>query len=106
MNKEEIKAKIISDLPKEVQEKLPKFYHALIDEAIEAVLDGEVIINEKKPETFEEYITFTMYSIMVRLKSVEVLKGSLSKAFPNENVTINYRGTTMYISPLSPQSKG
>lgn len=91
-----LKEKFLAELPKEVIEKLTPPFYALIDETIESVLDGSTTRDGVKATTEEEALSLIQHGVIAR---VNVFRKTILavKELDNDNITINYRGTTLKV---------
>jgi len=96
MDKATIKTDFINKLPKELMDKLPKIYDAIIDEGVEGILSGKVIYNGKVPETPEEwYIALGHYFVTASTAFRGTIEG-VREYYATEpvNINVNYRNET------------
>lgn len=87
-----LKTQFLRTLPGNISDNLPQIYIAVIDEAIEAVIDGrDEISDNNKANTVEEALNMINYSVLHRLQTFELLKGAIKANYPKGTV-FNYRG--------------
>lgn len=96
MDTKVLKEKFLSRLPREVVNKLTPPFLALIDETIESVVDGSTTIDGKKATNEEDALNLINYGVLARTKLFHQTILA-SKELDAENVTINYRGTTLKV---------
>lgn len=96
MDAKTLKDKFLAEQPKELIEKLTPPFYALIDETIASVLDGTTSLDGNKAVTEEDAITLISYGVLARTKLFRqtILE---AKQLDADNVTINYRGTTLKV---------
>lgn len=96
MDSKTLKEIFLADLQKEVVDKLTPPFFALIDETIESVVDGSITINGKRATTDTEAINFIWHGVLARTKLFHQMVLA-AKTIDQDNVTINYRGTTLKV---------
>lgn len=92
----DIKQIFLSRLPQEILNKMPKIYHEIIDEGIEAITNGKASIEGRPPRTEEEwYILLSNHFVMASTAFTATLQGT-RQALPRDaiNITVNYRGSS------------
>ncbi len=96
MDAKTLKEKFLAEQPKELIDKLTPPFYALIDETIESVIDGSTSLDGNKATTEEEAITLIRYGVLAR---TNVFRETIAMArqLDGDNVTINYRGTTLKV---------
>lgn len=95
MDAKTLREKFLAEQPKELIDKLTAPFYALIDETIESVIDGSTSLDGNKATTEEDAIALIRYGVLARTKvfreTILLAKNSV------DNVTINYRGTTLNV---------
>lgn len=96
MDAKTLKDKFLSEQPKELIDKLTPPFYALIDETIESVIDGSTSLDGNKATTVEDAITLIRYGVLAR---TNVFRQTIlaAKKLDADNVTINYRGTSLKV---------
>jgi hypothetical protein len=97
MTRFEIRKRLFEKLTPVDEKALPKFYTDLIDESIDSVLDGSTTIDGNKAITLDDAVRFTMVGMKSRIDVWEQFKTAVSSAFPADEVTVNYRGSTVKV---------
>ena len=98
MTRFEIRKTLFEKLTQVDEKALPKFYADLIDESIDSVLDGSTTIDGRIALTLDEAVRFTMVGMKSRIDIWEKFKLDVSSAFPANEVTVNYRGSTTKVT--------
>lgn len=97
MNKEEILEMLKSRLDRVPFEKLPGEMKSLIDESIDSVLDGSIKYSNGPASNIDEATDLVLRGIQVRMKILDQSKEIFKQAFPEDRVTINYRGNSIEV---------
>jgi hypothetical protein len=94
MNHQELRIKLLSSFDKEtVVDHLTPHLSGVIDESIEAVMEGRDTIDGRKPFTEEEVMQVLYRGVTARLGVYKVVIDAAKKLSNKETVvTINYRG--------------
>ena len=87
MKKIELKERFLTYLSTEYLDQLTPPIHAIIDEAIDSILDGSTIINGAVPKTEGEIMISISQGVKIRAKLLSTFVSKLEK-----NVKVNYRG--------------
>lgn len=96
MDAKTLKEKFLAEQSKELIDKLTPPFYALIDETIESVIDGSTSLAGNKATTEEEAITLIRYGVVARTKVFSETI-AMARQLDGDNVTINYRGTTLKV---------
>jgi len=96
MKSNELKTKFLSELSKEVVDKLTPPFLALIDETIESVIDGSTSIDGKKASNEAELLVLIRYGVIARAKVFQDIIAT-TKQLNYDEAVINYRGTILKV---------
>ncbi|GEP50184.1 hypothetical protein FNO01nite_08560 [Flavobacterium noncentrifugens] len=96
MDAKKLKDKFIAEQTEELIDKLSPPFYALIDETIESVIDGSTSLDGKRATTEEEALTLIRYGVLAR---TNLFRQTIlaAKKLDADNVTINYRGTSLKV---------
>jgi hypothetical protein len=94
MNHKELRNKFLSNFDKElVVDRLTPHLSGLIDESIEAVMEGRDSIEGRKPSSEEEIMQVLYHGVTTRLGVYQGVIDAAKKLSNKDTVvTINYRG--------------
>jgi hypothetical protein len=96
MDTKTLKEIFLAELQKEVVDKLTPPFLALIDETIESVINGSTTMDGKRATTETEAINFIRHGVLARTNVFHKMVLA-AKTIDYDNVTINYRGTTLKV---------
>jgi hypothetical protein len=89
----DIKRNFLDDLPSETKEKLQPLHKAVIDEAIENILDGNCTIDERIPKDRYECFIAIAYSLVAgQAAPPGLFQGLTKQAEKNVNLSLTFRG--------------
>lgn len=96
MDSKKLKEIFLTELSNEAVDKLTPPFMALIDEAIESVIDGSTTIDGKKAITETDAIIYIRHGVLARAKLLhELILGT--KTIDSDHLIINYRGTSLKV---------
>jgi len=99
MTAEDIKGLFIKTVREENFKLLGRDHLAILDEAIESILDGKSLIDGKIPQTEKEILICLWYYFETANQVKEAfLKSTFQSDIHLDQVTVNYRGETFVYS--------
>lgn len=89
-----LKQQFLSRLNPDFESKIKPEYLAILDETIESVLEGHSHIDEKLPETADDYFIAIGYGLITRINLFESVLRPILDNPEKRVVEVNYRGKT------------
>jgi hypothetical protein len=92
-DKENIKQNFLNDLSPKVRAEIQPLHNSVIDEAIENILKGKCKINDRSPQSREEYFIVIAYSLVAGQVAIDGMFDPSIKPYVGEpnRLSLNFR---------------